>query len=377
MKIGQLSHAYPPHIGGLENYVSRLKQSLENKCNEVSVYTTNFDIHNRDIEEKNATYCKTNFSFLRNPFSFDLIKKLKQSNEDIYHLHGYEFLSSLFATKILKNKPKVLTQHGAEIESNNLKIYLLNKAYHPFANYVLENMDMIIALGEKDRDFLLKSFNLFSDNVVVIPNGVNVNNFKSNNENNNNFIKEYNLREDVFRILLVSRLITTKNAHKLINAVTKHIKSENIEVIIIGSGDAEYINWLKALSDGRIHILGEVNYSELVSAYNVSDLLVQLGEWGEGIPTVILEAMTCGLPVLTTGGGSISDVITEAENGLFIDGPVDEKKIAEKIEYFISSDNKKMAEANMAKVNREFNWEIIADRIYDVYERVLEEYNRK
>ena len=147
MQIGQISHVYLPHIGGLENYISRLKQSFENRGNEVTVYTTDFGIRNRDIIEKDVVYCKTNFSIVRNPFSFELLKELKQSNEDIYHLHGYEFLSSLFATKILKNKPKVLTQHGAEIESNNLKIYMLNGIYHPFAQYILESMDMIIALG--------------------------------------------------------------------------------------------------------------------------------------------------------------------------------------------------------------------------------------
>lgn len=378
MKIGQISHVYPPSVGGLQNYVHRLKQSLVSKGTEVTVYTTDFDIRNetKSVREKNVIYCKTNFSLLRNPFSFDLMKKLKQSNEDIYHLHGYEFLPSLFATKILKNKPKVLTQHGAEIECNNLKIHLLNKAYHPFAQYILENMDMIIALGKRDRDFLLESFNLSPDKVVVIPNGVNANDFKSTDENNKNFIRRYDLNEDAFRILFVSRLIETKNAHKLINAVTKYIKSENIEVLIIGSGDVEYINQLKAISDKRTHILGEFgkgNFNDLVAAYNVSDLFFLLSEWSEGMPTVLLEAMTCGLPILTTYGGSISDAITEGENGLFIDIPIDEKELAGKIEYFIDSNNKKMARANIVKVNREFNWEIIAERIYDVYKQVLEE----
>lgn len=377
MKIGQISHVYPPHIGGLENYVYRLKQSLDNKGNDVTVYTTDMDtVNNKNIKEKNVIYCESKISLLRNPISFELIRELKQRDEDIYHIHGYEFLPCLFATKILKDKPKVLTQHGAEIESNNVMIYLLNKVYHPFARYILENMDMIIALGNRDKEFLLKTFNLSSDKVVVIPNGVNVKDLESSNENNTNFIIKYNLTEDSFKILFVGRLIETKNAHKLVNAVTKHIKSENIEVLIIGSGDVEYINQLKETSDNRIHVLGEVNFSDLVAAYNVSDLLVQLGEWGEGMPTVILEAMACGLPILTTVGGSISDVITEGENGLFINVPVDEKELAEKIEYFMGfdSNNNKMAKANITKVNREFNWDIIANKILDVYNKVLEEY---
>lgn len=372
MKIGQISHVFPPHIGGIGNYVYRLKQSFENKDNEVTVYTTNYDISNFNNNEKNVIYCKTNFAFVRNPFSFELLKKLKQNHEDIYHLHGYEFLPSLFASIILKNKPKVLTQHGAEIECNDPKIYLLNKIYHPFAQYILENMDMIIALGKKDRDFLLKTFNLSPDKITIIPNGIDINKFKSNKDNNTNFNKKYNLKENSFKVLFVSRLIKTKNAHRLISAVANYIKSKDIEVLIIGPGSVEYIKELRAISDKRIHIIGEISFDELVSAYNISNLFVQLGEWSEGMPTTILEAMACGLPILTTSCGSISDVITDGENGLFIDTPIDEKILVEKIKYFMGSDIKKMSEANKIKVNREFNWDIIADKIYYIYKQILE-----
>jgi glycosyltransferase involved in cell wall biosynthesis len=374
MKIGQISHVYPPSIGGLENYVYRLKQSLENKGNEVTIYTTNFGIDNKIInKEKKVRYSKVDFTLFRNPFSFELIKRLKQSNEDIYHLHAPEFFSSLFATKILKDKPKVMTGHGhsQEMQSRNIKIWLLDKVYHPFAQYILENMDMIIAISKQEREYFLKSFNLSPERIIIIPNGIYADEFKSNEEDNKNFIKKYNLREDSFKILFVSRLIGIKNPHKLI-AATNYLKNRDIEIIMIGSASVKYINQLRNIADDKTHILGEVNFKDLVAAYNISNLFVFLGSWGEAMSTVVLEAMGCGLPVLTTPVGGIPDVVTEGENGLFIDVPIDEKRLAEKIEYFMDSDNGRMSKANIAKVNREFNWEIIADQIYDVYKQVLD-----
>jgi len=376
MKIGQISHVYPPSVGGLENYVFRLKQSLEKKGAEVRVYTTDFNIHGTTNRGKGVVYSKVNFDLFCNPFSFELIKELKKSDEDIYHLHAPEFFPSLFATKILKDKPKVMTGHGhsQEMQSRNFKIWVLDKAYHPFAQYILENMDMIIAISKQEREYFLKSFNLSSDRVIIIPNGIYADEFKSNEKDNKNFIKKYNLREDSFKILFVSRLIDIKNPHKLISATTNYLKDRDIEVIMIGSGSVKYINQLRSIADDRTHILGEVNFKDLVAAYNISNLFVFLGSWGEAMSTVVLEAMACGLPILSTPVGGVPDVVTEGENGVFTDIPIDEQELAEKIEYFMDSDNKKISKANIEKVNREFNWEIIADKNFDVYMQVLNKY---
>ena len=372
MKIGQISQVYLPHIGGLENYVYRLKQSLENKGNEVTVYTTNFGVRNTNIKEKNVIYCKTNFSLLRNPFSFELMKKLKQSNEDIYHLHGYEFLTSLFATKVLKGKPKVITVHGAKIESGNIKIRLLNKVYYPFGQYVLKNVDMIMSEGE--RDYLLHQFKLPPNKVVVIPNGIKIADFVPDKNSNEIFTKKYSIKEDSFKILYVCRVIEEKNPKKLISTVTKYMRNENVEVILIGRGPLRYVTELKKMSDNRIHILGEVSSNELVAAYHVSDLFVFLGLW-EGMPSAILEAMLCGLPVLTTPVGGISEIITDRENGLFVKVPIDEKDLVNKIKYFMNeADVNKMSRANIEKVKTQYDWDIIANKILDVYTEVLEGY---
>lgn len=374
MKIIQVLPIYLPHIGGQEYYAYRLKKSLEEKGHEVSIYTTDLSLQDTDNREKGVCYCKSNFALIRNPFSFELRKILKKSDGDIYHLHDPWFLTSLIATKVLKEVPKVMTVHCAKIEENDFVTWLLNKAYHPFAQYVLKNMDMLMTQGKKERERLLHNFKLSPDKIIVVPNGIEIYKFNLDKGAEEQFIEKYKLKEDSFKLLYVSRLVDAKNPEKLISAVTKYLREQNIEVILIGEGSSEYIAKLKKMSDERIHILGEVEFKDLLAAYYASNLFVFLGLW-EGMPTVIMEAMLCGLPVLTTPVAGIPDVVTEGENGLFVKVPISEEDLANKIKYFIEDANLDgIRKANIEKVKIQYNWDIIADKVLDVYNEVLEAY---
>lgn len=373
MKIGQIPHLYLPHLGGIENYVHRLKNSLEKRGHEVTVYTTDLSIRGITDREKNTFYCKTDFVLERNPFSSELFKKLKETHEDVYHLHSPWFFSSLFAAEVLRKRPKIMTVHSAEIRGGGLGTYVLDKLYYPFARRVLRKMDALIALSEGEKNCILQRFGLPPEKVRVIPNGIEVDKFTFDKAAAEKFVTKYRLKEDSFKVLFVSRLIPQKNPEKLITAITRYIGGREVEAILIGGGPSSYIDKLKKISDERIHILGEVEFEELIAAYHYSDLFVFLGTW-EGIPTVILEAMLCGLPIVTTPVGGIPEVVEEGKNGLFVKLPIDDEDLANKIGHFVN-----MREANITKISREntrkirthYNWELIADRILKVYERVL------
>lgn len=371
MKIGQIVHMYRPHTGGIENYVYRLQNLLTSQGHKVTVYTTDLSLADGGAKEENAIYCKTNLSPLRNPLSLKLNQRLAASNEDIYHLHEPWFLSSLIATRALRGRPKVMTVHGAQVENRNLMIAVLNFLYHPLAQYILGNMDMLMPQGEKERQQLLTGFKLRPDKIIPLPNGIEIDKFQKNDEAVASFIHKYNLRYDSFKILYISRLVAEKNPDKLVGAVTRDLKGENIEVILIGRGSAQYIGQLKEISDSRIHILGEVAQEELVAAYHSASLFVFLGLW-EGMPTVILEAMACGLPILTTPVAAIPDAVAEGENGLFISTPVNENDLAGKIAHFMKNiDIVSMGKANALKVRQNYAWDSIGNRIIDIYEQVL------
>ena len=73
------------------------------------------------------------------------------------------------------------------------------------------------------------------------------------------------------------------------------------------------------LGIGKVtRMVGWVSHNDLPDLLNELRLLV-LPSFTEGLPNILLEAMACGTPVLSTGVGSVPDVITEGETGFLMD----------------------------------------------------------
>ena len=108
-------------------------------------------------------------------------------------------------------------------------------------------------------------------------------------------------------------------------------------------GDGDLRPWLERelaaeIEDGSVEITGWVDHEEVPEQLNELRLLVLLSEPTEGLPTVILEAMACGTPVLTTPVSGVSDVVQEGETGLLVERR-EEESLARQIETTLRSDD--------------------------------------
>ncbi len=111
--------------------------------------------------------------------------------------------------------------------------------------------------------------------------------------------------------LFLSRLHYKKGPEYLIRAAAE-LKARNIEctIALAGTGDDAYVNGLKALArdlkvdDGRVQFLGHVTGADKLSLYQASDLFV-LPTSQENFGLVLVEALACGTPVITTKGVDI------------------------------------------------------------------------
>jgi glycosyltransferase involved in cell wall biosynthesis len=234
-------------------------------------------------------------------------------------------------------------------------------------------MQMVIALTKGERDHLLRRFKLSPKRVIVIPNGIEIDKYAFNKDATEKFIEKNHLKKDSFKVLYVGRFVPQKNPDKLILAM-RQMKGQNVEAIFIGEGPQRYVAKLKKISGERVHILTKVGFEEIVAAYHVSHLFALLSP-SEGLPTVILEAMLCGMPILTTPVGGIPDVVAEGVNGLYLDVPVKEEDVANKISRFMNmskSDRNRMGRTNIKKIRTHYDWEIVAEKILKVYNQVLE-----
>jgi len=101
-------------------------------------------------------------------------------------------------------------------------------------------------------------------------------------------------------------------------------ESKDIEFLIGGKGKLLY--WVqeecKKIEDAekiKTEVLGFIKEEEFVDYLNELKLLVLPTQHAEGLPTIILEAMACGTPILATQVGGIRDIIKDQETGFIMD----------------------------------------------------------
>jgi glycosyltransferase involved in cell wall biosynthesis len=133
------------------------------------------------------------------------------------------------------------------------------------------------------------------------------------------------------RILTVSRIDPRKGLRCLPDAVAAlRAAGRDVELVIVGPevgapGVAERAaieESARALGVGdRVRCAGAIPLDRLLPMYRDHDLFVLPTGPGEGIPRVLLEAMSAGLPVITTNVAGIPSLIAHEQNGLFLDVP--------------------------------------------------------
>ncbi|MBI2031260.1 MAG: glycosyltransferase family 4 protein [Candidatus Levybacteria bacterium] len=190
-----------------------------------------------------------------------------------------------------------------------------------------------------------------------------------------NLRKKYSLPESF--VLYVGDVTWNKNLPRLIEA----IKKTNLKIVMIGealiSKDYDIDNpWNQDLrkiqemirNDGRFIRLGFVDQKDLVSLYNYASVFAMPSLY-EGFGLPILEAMSCGCPVVTSREGSIPEV---AEDAVFYVDPYDANSIREGIEEVFSNTNlqKELSEKGSIQ-SKKFSWQKTAKETNAVYEEVI------
>jgi glycosyltransferase involved in cell wall biosynthesis len=204
--------------------------------------------------------------------------------------------------------------------------------------------------------------------VKVIPFGVNINNFKPKE------VKSL-FGPGHFVIGSVKPLETLYNIDILIKAFRElSLRFDNIRLLIIGSGNEE--NSLKKLAgdleiSDKVIFTGRVPFHRVSDYFNMINVLANLSEY-ESFGVSVIEAMACGLPVVVSDVGGLSEVVSNDSVGFKVPvGSVDETvKMLEKL--VLNKDLCKAIGENARKhVIEQYNWEDNLNTMISEYKKML------
>lgn len=196
---------------------------------------------------------------------------------------------------------------------------------------------------------------------IVIPNGVETGRFRPISRSPGPVVK----------ILFIGRLIPRKGFARVLQALPKlrQLTQKPFQVEVVGTGAAQteldQLAQQLGVSD-LIHYVGLVPYDQLEKSYQYADIFV-LTSLSEGMPSVILEAMGCGLPVVASDVGGNNEIVHEGKNGFLISGD-DTDSIAEHLALLI---NDEQLRVRMGQQSREFaqqyDWGAIMKKYQELY----------
>lgn len=121
-----------------------------------------------------------------------------------------------------------------------------------------------------------------------------------------------------FRILYVGQVSEEKGALGLALAV-RELSDRNIDATFIGDGSAfDAVKSIAELSAGKIAVIGRVSQQELPRHFAIADVLIVPSLCYDTFPTVILEALRCGVPVIASDSGGAPEIVRHGINGWIV-----------------------------------------------------------
>ena len=386
MRIARIIEYFPPHIGGMERHGLILSQEQIETGNKVEVYIgvgglkpnskpkSDFKVSPKsdfkNCFELGFKMYKMTLQFLPiyskarrfwfNIWAYFAVKKNHKKNPyNIIHIHG-DFVEAYFGGKLSAKIgiSAILTIHAG----------INKKLLKPKNAKYFSNIKKIICVSDEiKRD--LKSIGVADDKLEVISSGIYLSDFRNVDPEE---IAKIRIQYSKPIIISVGVLRPSKGQIYLIGAFKKLKNNFNsATLLLIGDGPDGKDLKERAKDISNIYFLGRQEHYEIIKLLGASDIFVlpsiNAPNDREGTPTVIMEAMAAGLPIVATKVGGNQALIKDSVNGFLIDSGND-SAIAEALVKILSDAElfQKMKERNLEDIKKK-DWPIIAKQITNIY----------
>lgn len=368
LRIGILSQAYHPAVGGVTEHVDQSAHALRARGHEVAVITAHYSERAYGPSHPNGYPVHRIGHNLAVPYNgaennmtvgFGLRGKLEALLErerfDLLHLHcPVSPVLPLLALRVAK-QPVVGTFHSTVM--SDLAFRIFRRALLP--SY--RRLDRALAVSEAARDCVLRHF---PGPVDILPNGVNLERFRPGLPRLPQFT------DGTPTILFVGRHDPRKGLPELMQAAAA-LAEDRVRFRLVIVGDGALRRRIERMAGGalrgRVHFEGQVSNEHLPGYYASADLFCSPARGGESFGIVLLEAMACGVPIVATDLPGYRTVLTPGREGLMVP-PRDPVSLRDALKMMLlSRDLRAEMGARGVETARRYAWPAIAARLEEIY----------
>jgi glycosyltransferase involved in cell wall biosynthesis len=380
MNIVMLFSTKIPVCEGIGSHVLSLAKRLRNRGHNITLMTRGDHRGNKELEFEGFRVVKVCFYPLY-PFHVHLhrlaVEKALQNLgfvPDLVHLH------TPLVPSLPKNWPLVTTFHSpmltttASLESVGFRaslIKLMGKttSYH-MEKKLLNNSDAIITVSYGVADELREHYGIGPERLEPILNSIDT-----------AFFQPGGGREGPRSLLFVGRLDYGKGLFDLIQSAVPVVQAwPEIRYVIVGAGPLG--DQLKKLVDesgltNNFHFRGVIHDRQEIRQCYQEAYAVLLPTHYEGMPMVMLEAMACGKPLITTKASFSKGVLEDGANALLVT-PKAPEELAEACLRLLSDPDLalKLGGKALATVMEHMDDEKNTEKVLQVYQRAVEKFFR-
>ncbi len=384
MKILQGCVRYPPAPGGAETVVKAYSEGLRDLGHDVEVITTDLytetpfvkkempsEVNGINVTRHKAYTVSGEAHYVLAP---GMVQSFLSKKADIIHTHSYGYFQNHagWIRERFQSTPWVITPHFHPSWSmwGGAKRKTLREFYDTvIGKGTMESADLITCVSKHERDMLVSEIGVSEDNIKIIYNGINWNDWQILPDKNI-FRKQYPDISDKF-VLFAGRLATNKGLSDLISAMDL-VNQKSVDLVITGAdmGLGKQLE-KEALEKGvRMHRLGHIDDETYRSVLAAAEMLVLPSEY-EAFGIVLLEAAAAETAVIGTNVGGIPEAMSPGNNGLIVEYN-DVDNLSKSIATLL--DDAKMCK-EMGKAGRvwakNFSWDSILKELEQEYSSII------
>ena len=408
LRIGLLSYRSNPHCGGQGVYIKSLSRALADLGHKVDVISgPPYPILDSDIKlvQLPSLDLYNADDLFRIPKTFELmdtinliewlgISTMGFSEPLTFGMRAYKYLKNRFHKydiihdnqslsyglwAIKKKIPTIATIHHPITVDLNIAVksepVLWKKLKHlrwysflSMQKRVTKTLPHIITVSKCAQNDISETFRIPKERFTIISNGINT----------NLFYPVPGIKRLKNRIIVTNSADTPlKGLYYLLQSVAEISKKTNVRLIVVGTPkkNGKILRQIRKLGIAPfVSFTGRISDEEFVRQYAKATVAVIPSVYeGFGLPAG--EAMACGVPVISTTGGALPEVVGDA--GILVP-PADPAALTEAITKVLTNPDlaKKLSNAGYQRVQNHLTWQAAAQKTVDAYRRVIHDYRK-